>query len=94
MAAGWQQSTLTALFDGEAAAERAATGLLAQEGDTLCRDLIGDEDFHGSKMRPSEEVRERLGKEKLRVMFFGKKAACLASIWCPVAWRVLRPEDF
>lgn len=31
-AAGWQQSTLTALFDGEAAAERAATGLLAQEG--------------------------------------------------------------
>jgi len=45
-------------------------------------------------MRPSEEVRARLGKEKLRVMFFGKKAACLASIWCPVAWPVLRPEDF
>ena len=31
-AAGWQRSTLTALFDSEAAAERAAAWLLAQEG--------------------------------------------------------------
>ena len=31
-AAGWQRSTLTVLFDSEAAAERAAAWLLAQEG--------------------------------------------------------------
>jgi len=31
-AAGWERSTLTALFDSEGAAERAATWLLAQEG--------------------------------------------------------------
>jgi len=31
-AAGWERSTLTALFDTEGAAERAATWLLAQEG--------------------------------------------------------------
>ncbi len=31
-AAGWQRSTLTALFDSEAAADRAAAWLLAQEG--------------------------------------------------------------
>ena len=31
-AAGWQRSTLTALFDNEAAAERAAAWLLAQDG--------------------------------------------------------------
>ncbi len=31
-AAGWQRSTLTALFDTEGGAERAATWLLAQEG--------------------------------------------------------------
>jgi hypothetical protein len=42
----------------------------------------------------SEEAHDGLGKEKLRPMFFRKAAACFAPIWCPVVWRVLRPEDF
>ena len=62
-AAGWQQSTLTALFDGEAAAERAATGLLAQEGAAGLDDAhlaLGFGDLELGDIRLRDEVDQGL----------------------------------